>query len=71
MQSKLHALSLNTVLHKGCVPYHLATDCGLQRIHQLSCDADEVVVVGLDLIVPLQVGHGPALSLHQLLVELL
>ena len=52
-------------------PYHLATDCGLQRIHQLCRDADEVVVVGLDPVVPFQVRHGPPLGFYQLLVELL
>lgn len=66
-----NALSLNTTPHRGPAPYHLAADGGLQGIHQLGGDADEVVVVGLGLIVPLQVGHGPALRLHQLLVELL
>ncbi len=28
---------------------HLSTDCGLQRIHQLGRDANEVVMVGLQL----------------------
>ena len=55
----------------GGPPYHLATDCGLQRIHQLCRDSDEVVVVGLDPVVPFQVRHGPPLSFYQLLVELL
>ena len=41
----------------GDLPYHLATDCGLQRIHQLCCDSDETVVVRLDLIVPFQVRY--------------
>lgn len=55
----------------GDLSYHLATDCGLQRIHQLCCDPNEIVVVRLDLIVPLQVRHGPPFSFYQLLVELL
>ena len=55
----------------GEPPYHLATDCGLQRIHQLCRDSDEVVVVGLDPVVPFQVRHGPPLGFYQLLVELL
>lgn len=55
----------------GDLSYHLATDCGLQRIHQLCCDPDEIVVVRLDLIVPLQVRHGSPFSFYQLLVELL
>lgn len=28
-------------------PCHLSTDCGLQRLDQLGCDYDEVVMVGL------------------------
>lgn len=55
----------------GGLAYHLAADRGLQGVHQLGRDPDEVVVVRLDLIVPLQVRHRPTLSFYQLLVELL
>lgn len=39
------------------LPYHLATDCGLQGIHQLCGNSNEIVVVCLDLIEPFQVCH--------------
>lgn len=51
--------------------HHLAADGSLQRVHQLSRDHDEVVVVRLHLVELLHVGGDPAVRLDQLELELL
>lgn len=55
----------------GVSSYHLATDCGLEGINQLSSNPDEIVIVCLDFIKALHVGHAPAVSFHELLMKLL
>lgn len=51
--------------------HHLAADGNLQRVDQLSCDHDEVVVVRLHLVELLHVGGDPPVRLDQLKLELL
>lgn len=50
---------------------HLSTDCGLQRIHQLGRDANEVVMVGLQLGESSHVDGGLPFHLGQMELHLL
>lgn len=67
----LHFLGVWKQVHIWVISYHLASDCGLQRIHQLSSDFKETTVVHLQLAQSFQVGHVPVLTLHQLLMKVL